>query len=528
MNITTENKTTTLQINDMIELDITALAVGGRGVARYNGMVFFVEQALPGQKVLAKITVLKPRMGEAELMQVIKPSQHESAPLCKHFGACGGCDWQTLEYNQQLFWKKQIFIDCLTRIGKYTNQEIDKLNLQLPLASPKREFFRNKMEFAFSEASNNTQNEQGEQDEKKSRPLVGLKQRFSHNVEEITDCKLQTPLTMRILELTREWLDEEVKKGHRLNAWVENFDKKNNSKHYPKQDHAKAQALLRHLVVREPELCLQTEQAEQKQCLVELITTPFHLREASLFKRLGLKLLNVLAQEYGDSLSFGFIHSVRADKASVAQGEKIVQSFGTLLLKEKLGDITLQFDARSFMQTNTGLSNLLINKAKDLCLDLLPSSAVIWDLYCGVGTFALSFAQAFQEKNCSCEIFGMELAPASIFHAKENAKNNNLDNCTFLQANAETTLKNKKLLSSWTKPDLVFLDPPRTGIKESLCQELLQLAPQYICCVSCYPATLARDLNHLKSKYTLVSAEVFDMFPHSSHLESLVLLKRKI
>ena len=582
------NTSAPLPVGSTLELEVDSLAVGGRGVARHDGLVIFVEQALPGQRIMARITSSKSRMAEAELLQVIRPGKDDIAPECPHFGVCGGCDWQHLDYQAQLLAKHQIFCDCLIRLGRQDPVKIQELAIPPTVSSPKLWHFRNKMEFAFApggalvpgeaaSASGSAVQEAeltdtpGKTKAHYTRPLLGLRRRGSHSVEEVTQCRLQSPLTMRILEITRKWLEEETSRGQFFNVWEEPRRRDGKTEDgLPSLREKKRRGsagknsgpdktadfpggALRHMVIREPELTVSADlekdngtegsqvAAQKKQCLVELITTPFSKREAGIFKRLGLRIMQELKAEQDaepasrdGQLAFGFVHSVRADPANVAQGEKIIQTLGLETLTEDFGELRLSFGAQSFMQTNTGAATLLMRQAADWALQTAQTASlkgkplVIWDLYCGVGAFSLSLAQAAQQhQDVAIDgIFGLELSRKAVHDAIENAKANGLKNCRFLSGDAEKILHDPTT-KEWPRPNLVLLDPPRGGLREKLCKTLMALGPEHVLLVSCNPATLGRDLAMLSNKYETVKAGVFDLFPHSSHLESMVLLRKK-
>lgn len=574
-------KASALSIGSTLELEVDSLAVGGRGVARHDGLVVFVEQALPGQRILARVTSSKSRLAEAELVQVLRPGPDDVAPECPHFGVCGGCDWQHLDYQAQLRAKHQIFSDCLTRLGRQDSAKIQALAIPPTVSSPKLWHFRNKMEFAFAPANStsvgdtvnnllNSPHEAGENSvaepaaTRASRPLLGLRRRGSHSVEEVSRCLLQSSLTMRILEITRNWLEEETSRGQFFNVWEEPRRRDGNrpSLRDKKRKGAAAKnsspdktadfpgGALRHLVIREPELNVPEnahategtgEDAQaalsKKQCMVELITTPFSKREAGIFKRLGQKIMQELQAEHGDKLAFGFVHSVRAHPANVAQGEKIIQTLGLETLTEEFNGLRLNFGAQSFMQTNTSAASLLMRQAADWAIQISSAAQaaalnskplVIWDLYCGVGAFSLSLAQSLHQNDSTNAngIFGLELSRKAVHDAIENAKTNGLSNCRFLSGDAENIMHDPTT-REWPRPNLVLLDPPRGGLGEKLCKTLSALGPEHILLISCNPATLGRDLSLLNQRYEPVKAGVFDLFPHSSHLEGMVLLQKK-
>lgn len=446
-----------------VDLAIDKLALGGAGLARFEGMAVFVERGLPGQRVLARITATKKRHAEAEVVQVLAPSPHQAEPFCPHFADCGGCSHQDLDYAQQLHWKHLQVQETLARLGNLGDEAAAKVHPVIP--SPETRHFRNKMEFAFGGAS-------GEH------LSLGLRPRGSADaLLDITTCFLQSPQSAEIVNATRAFC---------------------RTTGYPAYDPARDLGLWRHLVVREAKTTGQT--------MVHCITAPW--RQAADAVR---DLADHLHAAFPGLTTF--VHSTRKTRLAVAQGE--VQRFATGPghIEENLGPFTFRISADAFFQTNTPAAHLLYTAALDL--GRLEPGWTVWDLYCGSGGLTL-----YAAKRCH-KALGFESDPRTVDDAQSNAADNGVPNCEFHAVDVLHALSQAPY-----PPDAVILDPPRSGLHPDGLKELLRLAPKRIIYVSCNPATLARDLATLKERYALFAVQPVDLFPHSPHIECAAALDR--
>lgn len=467
----------TWNTGDSLELTPQGFAHDGRAVARPdNGPVIFVRGALPGQRVLVRLTVVKKRMAEAEVLSVLAPAADERPAPCSHAAECGGCPWQSLPYSQQLDGKRRLVVDALARIGKLADAE----SLTRPvLPSPDNAFgpgewrYRNKMEFAFAPGPDGT-------------PRLGLRRRASREVVEVDACLLQTPRAMRVLAGLRG-----LARASGLPAW---------------NPTEKTPGGLRFAVIREPG-------SAPDACLVELISAPSAdaVRAAA---DLGRALLD------GPWGVTGFVHSVRAAVPDVAYGEKTVLTLGDTRLAETLHltghrvPVRFALGHNAFFQVNTRATELLYNTAASLA-DLPGGVAggACWDLYGGVGGLALTFAPHFRT------VLGLESVPAAVALARANAAD--FPHCRF-----ETTDAGRvgEYFRRFGPPDLLCADPPRAGLDPRVVQALLRARPPRLLMVSCNPATLARDVAALAPAYTLKAVQPVDLFPQTPHVESVALL----
>lgn len=447
-----------------VELVVDKLALGGAGLARFEGLAVFVERGLPGQRVLARITQARKRHAEAEVLRVLTPSPHQVESFCPHFGPCGGCEHQDLDYAEQLRWKEILVRETLARLGGL-GEEAARDAVLPAIASPETRHFRNKMEFAFAGGAGEALS-------------LGLRPRgAAAGVLDVDACFLQSPQSAALVNAARDFCRETG---------------------VPAFDPARNLGLWRHLVVREGKATGQR--------MVHCITAPW--RQAAGAVR---ALADHLHAAFPDLTTFA--HSTRKDRLPVAQGETPRFATGPGHITERLGRFTFRVSPDAFFQTNTHAAELLFAAAVDL--GRLQPGWTVWDLYCGSGGLALFAAGAVHKA------VGFESDPRSVDDARRNAADNGVHNCEF---HAVDVLK--ALSEAPYTPDAVILDPPRSGLHPQGLRELLRLAPKRIVYVSCNPATLARDLAALRERYAVAAVQPVDLFPHSPHIECVAGLDR--
>lgn len=442
---------------ELLELSVEALVSDGRGLARRNGMVFLVDEALPGQRVQAQVTAVRARMIEASKIRTLSPAPDERCPTCTHT-ACGSCEWQCLEYTGQLEWKRRLVRDALERLGHIPDPPV------LPvLPSPRKWGYRNKMAFAFAGGGANA-------------PLrIGMRRRRSRELVEVTRCLLQSEKAMRTLSALRELLP-----GAGLAA----------------RNERTGAGYWRFAVVRE----------SGNDLVIELIASP-HARSGNAASRLGAQVGTELRRLVPEVT--GFVLSERRAASDVARGEIIRHAQGKCSLCTELAGMRLEWNCGTFFQVNTGTAEVL---CKEACRMLAPSrTAVLWDLYCGVGGIGLSLAPHVRE------LYGLESSEASVICARKNAQAAGLTHCRFETGDASEAAR------LFPQPDLVTADPPRAGLDGRVLATLLRMQPSKFLYVSCNPATLARDAAILGAKYRLTEVQPLDMFPQTPHVECLAL-----
>ncbi len=465
-----------------LELYIEKIAYGGQGVARIDGFVVFLRNVLPGQRVIAKIVKRRSSYAEAIPLQVLEECPWKVDPKCPHFGVCGGCVWQNLDYEKQLEIKTEQVMESLSHIGNVSAPEL------LPtVPSPSIFYYRNKLEFTFGprrwllpeeiETDNITK--------PKDFALGFHAKGHWEKVVDVDRCCLQSPDTNRILGIVKE------------------ISQKSELRPYDTLTH---EGFWRFLVVRHSKT--------NDDFLVNLITTSAD----SAPKREAINEIGVRLKDECTKVS-SFIHSVSDKKAQIAYGDFSEIVFGNGIIKETLGNVHFTFSVNSFFQTNT----LGTKKLYDVVLDFLDprGDELIWDLYCGAGTISIYIANKVRQ------IVGIELLPEAVKDAKRNCEENNITNCVFLSGDLkELSAKFQEISEQYGKPDAIITDPPRAGMHKDVVRGLLNIEPPKIVGVSCNPTTFARDIKILSEKYRLTKVRVVDLFPHTTHMETVGLLVR--
>ncbi|BCS88338.1 23S rRNA (uracil(1939)-C(5))-methyltransferase RlmD [Pseudodesulfovibrio sediminis] len=457
-----------LKKDDIIECTIESLAVGGRGVARVEGMAVFVAGGLPGDIVSARIVRAKKRFAEGVVESVVTPSSHRVDPRCAHYGECGGCAMQDLEYSEQLAQKAAQVQSSLNRIGG-----VD-VAMDAPLASPAQWNYRNKMEFAFERRDGSLH--------------LGLRAQLPAGekglapVLDIEECHLCSSRDIDVLKAVRDFCRE---------SGVAAYD--------PKTENG----FWRHLVIRRTSL---------GEVLVHIITSADR-RKYPQVETLGAALVDRFPE------LTCFTHSSRSKRSTLAIGEYVEFRLGSKVVEEMVahGDREARYHVspNGFFQTNTAAAGELFGTVVEF--GEFSGSETVLDLYCGSGAIGVFLADKVKR------VVGYEISEESVAKAWSSAKLNDLTNCEFVAGTLDATAN----LKSLPKPDVLVVDPPRSGMHENTAKALLRLAPAKIIAVSCDPATLARDIKRLSEKYELTRVRAVDMFPHTHHIETVALLVKK-
>lgn len=469
-----------MEKNSEVTLTIESLSGDGTTVAHHEGLVVFVEDAVPGDVVKAKIWKVKKNFAEARATEILTPSPHRVQARCKHFGTCGGCRWQTLSYEAQLQFKRRNVEDVFKRIGGFSNVTI------LPvIGCDDPYYYRNKMEFTFSNERWLTTEEMLTKDEIKQELAAGLHipERYD-KVLNIEECYLQSETSARILNTVREI----------FRVWGMNA--------YQTRTH---EGYLRHLVIREGK--------RTGERMINLVTT--HDWQEAMQNLTGL-----LLKEFPDTTTI--VNNITERKSMVAFGDKEKVYHGRGFITEQIGGYTFHISANSFFQTNTLQTEKLYSITKELAR--LKSTDVVYDLYSGTGTIALFLSDAVER------VIGIEIVESAILDAQRNAELNKVVNCYFLKADLTKGVFSKKdhqqegsgWLHEHPKPNVIILDPPRSGVHPKVIEQVTRLKPERIVYVSCNPSTQARDAKMLAGGgYTLDIIQPVDMFPHTDHIESV-------
>ncbi len=463
----------------MLEIEIDDLAFGGAGVGRVQDLVVFVEQALPGQKVLARVVKKKKNFAEARLMQILEPSPHQTAPRCRHFGQCGGCAFQHLAYDQQLQYKQKQVEETMRRLGGF-----EPLDVLPTLPSPCIYQYRNKMEFSFSPQRWLAAEELGQKEEKeKAGVYLGLHVRgFFDKIIDVSECWLLPPRASALVEVVRDFTIASGKPAY----------------------HARAhEGFWRFLVIRQAQ--------NTPDLMVNLVTSEYDEKIARQFKAL-------MATQFPEITSL--YYSTTQNLSGVAYPEAEYLLSGEPLIIEKLGPYAFQISSNSFFQTNSLQAQRLYDVVADYAR--LQPDENVYDLYCGAGTISLYISHGARQ------VTGFESVAAAVRDAQANATLNQVSNCTFVSCDLRDGLSDTRdVITRYGRPDVCIIDPPRSGMHPKTVDALLRLLPQRIVHVSCNPATLARDVKLLcADAYRLVKIQPVDMFPHTAHIEAVVLLQR--
>ena len=495
-----------LKRGDELQLEITDAAFEGKAVARREGLVFFVENAVPGDLVTATLLKIKKNFVEAKVVRVDRPSPLRAEPRCKYFGVCGGCKWQHVDYLAQLRLKQQQVVDSFERIGGFSSLKV------LPIiGADDIYFYRGKMEYSFAEKQWLTEKPSAlgdfrvpDEENKLLTPaplannsqspiFLGLHvpQRYD-KVLDINECHLQSAVSNQILNFTRDFA---------LRNQLNVYDSDRNS------------GYLRFLVIRESSAVRNPVQRDKKtkEVMVNLVTFENH---PDLMKQYAAELKASVEQVTT------VVNTINSRKAQIAFGETENVYLGNGWIHERLGNHNFTISASSFFQTNVAQAEKLYSVAKEF--GGLQSTDVVFDLYSGTGSIAIFISDMVKE------VVGIESVESAIRDAEKNAQANNITNCRFLLGDLKDRLtKDTEWMSSHPKPDVLVIDPPRNGMHPKVVEEILGLAPERIVYVSCNPATQARDVGILcTEKYQLIKLQPLDMFPHTFHIENVALLRR--
>jgi 23S rRNA (uracil1939-C5)-methyltransferase len=458
---------------------IETMAAEGKCVAKHNGLVIFIQGGAPGDTVEIELTKIKSSFLEGRVTQIQKLSPNRAEPFCLHFGLCGGCSWQHINYNTQLHYKQQQVIDNLERIG----------GLQLPainpiIASAKTDHYRNKLDFTFTANRWLTKDELANAMEE-NRFEVGLGYHLPgafDRVFDVAECHLQPDPSNAIRLLVRK-------------IAIEN--------EIPFFDLRKQTGFLRTLTIR-------STLTNEVMIILQVTSDKMEWTE---------KLLQGIADHFPQATSINYI--INAKRNDTFADLDVICWKGNPYITEKMlrpnEDKELQFriGPKSFYQTNSAQAHELYKVAWQLAD--LKGDELVYDLYTGTGTIA-NFVAGSAKK-----VIGLEYVAAAIEDAKINSQLNEVTNTEFFAGDMKDLLTDA-FLAQHGRPDVVITDPPRAGMHEDVCKMLLKALPKKIIYVSCNPATQARDLKILSEKYSITAVQPVDMFPHTVHVENVVRL----
>lgn len=460
-------------------ITITDVAAEGKALAKVNDLVIFVPFVVPGDIVDLQVKKKKHHYCEAVAIKFHEYSNLRSEPFCPHFGICGGCKWQCLPYDEQIKYKQKQVIDNLTRIGKI------ELNNVLPiLGSNKTIEYRNKLEFGFSNKRWLTQEEIAGGQEYTQMNAVGFHTTGSFDkILPIEQCRLMDNINNRIRNAVRDYGYE-----HNLSF-------------YDLREHS---GLLRNMMIRN------SNTGELMVVMQFCIMNDNEQKEAE-------NVMHFLSEEFPEITSLLYVNN-RKFNDTIGDQEVIVYK-GNDHIFLQMEELKFKVGPKSFYQTNTEQAYELYKVARDFAR--LTGKELVYDLYTGTGTIANFVAKH------SRKVIGIEYVPEAIEDAKINSQINDIDNTLFFAGDMKDIL-NKDFIEEYGQPDVIITDPPRAGMHKDVIDTILFAEPQRIVYVSCNPATQARDLALLDEKYKVMSVRPVDMFPHTQHVENVVLLEKRI
>lgn len=457
------------------KVPVTGVAAEGKAIARVDGMTVFVPYAVPGDVADIQITKKKSNYAEGKVTRFESFSENRADPFCEHFGTCGGCKWQILPYGEQLKYKQKQVEDNLTRIGKVELPEISPI-----LGAPETTFYRNKLEFTFSDKRWLTEKEISSGSEPRQMDALGFHiPGMFDKVLDINKCWLQDDLSNQIRNAARDFC---------LKNKFSFFDLRNQS------------GLMRTLILRN------TSVGEW------MVIVVFYEDDAEKREM----LLNFLAGKFPQITSLLYIINRKANDTITDQ--EVICWKGREYIVEEMEGLQFKIGPKSFYQTNSRQAYSLYKVAREFAG--LSGSERVYDLYTGTGTIA-----NFVARNAG-KVIGIEFVEEAIEDARKNSRNNNIENTSFFAGDMRKILT-VDFIREHGRPDVIITDPPRAGMHDDVIGAILFAEPQRIVYVSCNPATQARDLNLLDSKYRVARVQPVDMFPQTHHVENVVLLERR-
>ena len=453
-------------------------AAEGKSLARVDGKVIFIEGAVPGDVVDVQLSKNKNDWAEGRVVKTHTLSPDRVNPFCSHFGVCGGCQWQMLPYEKQLFYKQKQVSDNLTRIGKVVLPEISPI-----IGADQTTHYRNKLEFTFATGKYIPSEEFRRMKEagisEADQPGAdGFHARgFFDKVVEIDTCYLQEEPANFIRKAVAKFAIE-----HAMSFY----------------DHRKHEGWLRNMFVRN------TTTGEW------MINIVFGFEE----ERLRKKLLDQLLQQFSQITTLLYTINTKNNDSLFGLEPQVYSGKG--YITEKLEDFSFMISPKSFFQTNTRQAERLYKVTRDYAE--LTGKEIVYDLYCGTGSIGIFVSKQAQK------IIGVEVVDEAIVDARKNAALNHISDAAFFTGDV-IDICDDAFFATHGRPDVVITDPPRAGMHEKLVKKLLDIAAPTVVYVSCNPATQARDLALLDEKYSVEKIQPVDMFPHTLHIENVVQLK---
>ena len=464
---------------DKIVFDhIKVLDAGAKGVSvakAPDGKVIFIPNVVPGDVVDVQTYKKRKAYYEGKAVKFHEYSEHRIEPVCEHFGVCGGCKWQNMNYSQQLYYKQNEVLNHLQRIGKIELPEFEPI-----LGSKKQFFYRNKMEFSFSNSRWLTEKEIDSTEDLGNRNALGF------HIPKMWD---------KILDINKCHLQEDP--SNAIRNEIRAFANANNLTFFNPRNH---EGLLRTLMLR-------TASTGEIMVLLQFFENDKANREL---------LLDHIYEKFPQITSLQYVINNKANDTLYDTNIKLYKGRDYIL--EEMEGLKFSINAKSFYQTNSDQAYELYKITRDFAG--LTGSETVYDLYTGTGTIA-----QFVSKNAK-KVIGVESVPEAIMDAKANAQRNNIANCEFYVGDMKVVF-NENFIAQHGKPDVIITDPPRDGMHKDVIEQIMKIEPSKIVYVSCNSATQARDLTLMDEKYKVTRVRPVDMFPQTHHVENVVLLERR-
>ena len=460
------------------KVTILDVAAEGKAIAKVNDLVIFVPYVVPGDIVDLQIKRKKNKYAEAEAVKFHEYSPVRAVPFCQHYGVCGGCKWQVLPYKEQIKYKQKQVEDNLRRIGKIELPEISPI-----LGSAKTEWYRNKLEFTFSN----------------KRWLTAQEVQQDVKYDQMNAVGFHIPGAFdKVLAIEKCWLQDDI--SNRIRNAIRDYAYEHN---YSFINLRTQEGMLRNMVVRT---------SSTGELMVIVICKIVEEHEMDLFRQ----LLQYVADSFPEITSLLYIIN---NKCNDTINDLDVHVFkGNDHIFEEMEGLRFKVGPKSFYQTNSGQAYNLYKIAREFAG--LTGNELVYDLYTGTGTIANFVSRQARQ------VIGIEYVPEAIENAKVNAEINGITNALFYAGDMKDMLT-QEFINEHGRPDVIITDPPRAGMHQDVVDVILFAEPQRIVYVSCNPATQARDLQLLDCKYRVKAVQPVDMFPHTHHVENVVLLEKR-
>ena len=463
------------QLPIFYEVTITDVAAEGKAIAKVDDMVIFTQYAVPGDVVDLQIFKKKKNYMEGRVIKFHSYSEKRCNAVCEHYGTCGGCKWQILPYDEQIRYKQKQVIDNLTRLGHIELPETSPI-----LGSEKTYFYRNKLEYTFSNRKWLTMEDMQKE----------------HKPEELNGVGFHIPgMFDKVLDINKCWLQDDI--SNQIRNEIRRYAQEKGLTFF---DLRNQEGFLRTLMIRTTStgelmvvvVFFHEDEAERVALLQHL---------ADMFPQITA-LLYVINSKCNDTITDQEIHCFKGEEA----------------IYEEMEGLRFKIGPKSFYQTNSEQAYELYKVARNFAE--LTGEELVYDLYTGTGTIANFVSRKARQ------VIGIEYVPEAIEDAKVNSAINGIDNTLFFAGDMKDILTDK-FIKEYGRPDVIITDPPRAGMHEDVINVILNAEPKRIVYVSCNPATQARDLQMLDVKYKVTAVQPVDMFPHTHHVENVVRLELK-